>query len=580
MFRADDGAPWLLGCVVATKTSTCLVNATVRDPPGGPVRVRQLCGMLTALHSLAGGIAEPVSFLTLSRFSVGLCESRDGYIVAVLADPGDAHRESVSELARVVARAFARAGGPDLPDLIHADILDAEERADAHTVHDDLADPQDEPRTWDRFASFHHDFLIPALRERRPARIRWLEPVAALPDVLRVHLLTLEEDEPSPSEPPESESPHQPTNATRANATTSTLSLPGAAASHPLAPLAAAGAAGAIWTAVKRHAAALIASAADRNQNQNRNRNRTDAASASASDSEVLAFDDVAVCAGAMLRVAMRATPHPGAPRGYAVIAAFSASSPRGGAWGPSHSTAARDASAASGSGSGSGSESRSRSRSSSPAPRVGAGAVAGAGAEVWRAREAARRAAYPRSYVATRSAAAAPRALAEAFAETRRRVAEDHDHERRGMNDGAMEGAIVGGANGERAEEIGAASEAPPPLPAREVHVGSPSERVAAAAEARARANAAATGRAASAPATPAAKHGFGTPSTVRVAVETPRNADGHGNTNGHAHGNESVEVVALPTARAGAKPPVRPAPRGGDAGDVLADSRRDANR
>ena len=82
------------------------------------MRVRQLCGMLTALHSLAGGIAEPVSFLTLSRFSVGLCESRDGYIVAVLADPGDAHRESVSELARVVARAFARAGGPDLPDLI------------------------------------------------------------------------------------------------------------------------------------------------------------------------------------------------------------------------------------------------------------------------------------------------------------------------------------------------------------------------------------------------------------------------------------------------------------------------------
>ena len=540
------------------------------------MRVRQLCGMLTALHSLAGGIAEPVSFLALSRFSVGLCESRDGYIVAVLADPGDAHRESVSELARVVARAFARAGGPDLPDLIHADILDAEERADAHTVHDDLADPHDEPRTWDRFASFHHDFLIPALRERRPARIRWLEPVAALPDVLRVHLLTLEEDQPSPSEPPESESPHEPTNATRANATTSTLSLPGAAASHPLAALAAPGAADALWTAVKRHAAALIASAADRTQNLNLNlnRNRTDAASASASDSEVLALDDVAGCAGAMLRVAMRATPHPGAPRGYAVVAAFSASSPRGGAWGPSHVTTARDASAASafGSGSGSGSESPSRSGSSTPAR---------AGDETWRAREAARRAAYPRSYVATRSAAAAPRALAEAFAETRRRVAEDH--ERPGTNDGAMEVA-----NGERPDpsrvEIGAASEAPPPLPAREVHVGSPSERVAAAAEARARANAAATGRAPSAPlapATPAAKHGFGTPSTVRVAVETPRNADGHGNTNGHVHGNESVEVVALPTARGGAKPPVRPAPRGGDAGDVLApESRRDANR
>ena len=292
---------------------------------------------------------------------MGLCESRDGYIVAVLADPGDAHRESVSELARVVARAFARAGGSDLPDLIHADTLDAEERADAHTVHDDLADSSDEPRTWDRFASFHDEFLVPALRDARPPRLRWLEPVAALPDILRVHLLTLEEDEPSPNEAPETESPDEPTNATRANATRSTLSLPGAAASHPLAALAGVGATGALWTAVKRHAAALIASAADRDRD--RDRDRTD----SASDSEVLAFDDVVGCAGAILRVAMRTTPHPGAPRGYAVVAAFSASSPRGGAWGPSHVTAARDASVASafGSGSGSGSESPSRSGSS-----------------------------------------------------------------------------------------------------------------------------------------------------------------------------------------------------------------------
>ena len=560
MVRADDGAPWLLGCVVTTKTATCLVNATVRDPPGGPVRVRQLCGMLTALHSLAGGIAEPVSFLALSRFSVGLCESRDGYIVAVLADPGVAHRESVSELARVVARAFARAGGSDLPDLIHADTLDAEERADAHTVHDDLADSSDEPRTWDRFASFHDEFLVPALRDARPPRLRWLEPVAALPDILRVHLLTLEEDETSPNEAPETESPDEPTNATRANATRSTLSLPGAAASHPLAALAGVGATGALWTAVKRHAAALIASAADRN----RDRDRTD----SASDSEVLAFDDVVGCAGAILRVAMRATPHPGAPRGYAVVAAFSASSPRGGAWGPSHVTAARDASAASafGSGSGSGSESPSRSGSSTPTR---------AGDETWRAREAARRAAYPRSYVATRSAAAAPRALAEAFAETRRRVAEDHerrvaeDHERLRRN---HERVPRDADDGEGASDS-APIEAPPPIPAREVHAGSPSdrERAAAAAEARARANAAE----ASSAATPAAKQGFGTPSSVRVAVETPRNADGHGDTNGHAHGNESVEVLALPTARGGAKPPVRPTTRGGDAGDVLAEAR-----
>ena len=447
------------------------------------MRVRQLCGMLTALHSLAGGIAEPVSFLALSLLRGPVRVPRRIHRRRARRPRGCASRERL-ELARVVARAFARAGGSDLPDLIHADTLDAEERADAHTVHDDLADSSDEPRTWDRFASFHDEFLVPALRDARPPRLRWLEPVAALPDILRVHLLTLEEDETSPNEAPETESPDEPTNATRANATRSTLSLPGAAASHPLAALAGVGATGALWTAVKRHAAALIASAADRN----RDRDRTD----SASDSEVLAFDDVVGCAGAILRVSMRATPHPGAPRGYAVVAAFSASSPRGGAWGPSHVTAARDASAASafGSGSGSGSESPSRSGSSTPTR---------AGDETWRAREAARRAAYPRSYVATRSAAAAPRALAEAFAETRRRVAEDHerrvaeDHERRVAEDHERlrRRRVPRDADDGEGASDSAPIEAPPPIPAREVHAGSPSdrERAAAAAEARARA-------------------------------------------------------------------------------------------
>ena len=449
------------------------------------MRVRQLCGMLSALHSLAGGIAEPVSFLALSRFSVGLCESRDGYIVAVLADPGVAHRESVSVgAARVVARAFARAGGSDLPDLIHADTLDAEERADAHTVHDNLADSSDEPRTWDRFASFHDEFLVPALRDARPPRLRWLEPVAALPDILRVHLLALEEDETSPNEAPETESPDEPTNATRANARVDACSR---RAASTLAALAGVGAAGALDRG-QRHAAALIASAADRN----RDRDRTD----SASDSEVLAFDDVVGCAGAILRVSMRATPHPGAPRGYAVVAAFSASSPRGGAWGPSHVTAARDASAASafGSGSGSGlSPRRDRVRRLRPGPGTGVARS-----------EAARRAAYPRSYVATRSAAAAPRALAEAFAETRRRVAEDHerrvaeDHERRAAEDHGGSGGIT---SVPRARTTAGASdsapiEAPPPIRARGTRDRRATRRAAAAAGARANAAEASSAR------------------------------------------------------------------------------------
>ena len=34
MGRADDGAPSLLGCVVTTKTATCLVNATVPGSAG------------------------------------------------------------------------------------------------------------------------------------------------------------------------------------------------------------------------------------------------------------------------------------------------------------------------------------------------------------------------------------------------------------------------------------------------------------------------------------------------------------------------------------------------------------------
>eukprot|EP00227_Mantoniella_beaufortii_P020800 CAMPEP_0197600744 /NCGR_PEP_ID=MMETSP1326-20131121/33892_1 /TAXON_ID=1155430 /ORGANISM="Genus nov. species nov., Strain RCC2288" /LENGTH=186 /DNA_ID=CAMNT_0043167875 /DNA_START=133 /DNA_END=690 /DNA_ORIENTATION=- len=140
--RFDDlDALWLLGCVILTKQSTCLVNTVVREPPGdaGPMRVQPLCGMLTALHSLAGDSGSASSYLTLSHFSVGLCEVRDpGFMVAVLAAPGK-HRESVCLLAKHIARSFARAGGPVLGAVICADAAEVERRVHEYTVKDELA---------------------------------------------------------------------------------------------------------------------------------------------------------------------------------------------------------------------------------------------------------------------------------------------------------------------------------------------------------------------------------------------------------------------------------------------------------
>jgi hypothetical protein len=302
----DDG--WLLGCVIITKMSTCLVNCSVRDPGSvGPIRVQPLCGMLTALHSLAGGGQQSsltTSYLTLSHFSVGLCESPDGYMVGVLADPGK-HRESVVVLAEIIARSFARAGGPVLHAVIRADVEHAERRMHEYTIKDELARDDAtgsgtgggegrmggggggghgnslEPPTMDLFSSFSDLYLRPMLLQRRPARLGWLEPCASVAGVLCTHLLAVgggsgggggsgaggaggRGGSGSGKDGMTSSRGEESTATARSSpaAAAAVVSLPGAASAHPLAALAGVRTGGAVWDAVARHAKSLIAARA------------------------------------------------------------------------------------------------------------------------------------------------------------------------------------------------------------------------------------------------------------------------------------------------------------------------------
>ena len=172
-----DGS-WLLGVVVCSKTGTCLVNAC----SDAPLRVRELCRMLPALHSLAAGVASPTSHLDLSTCSVALCESRVGYIVAALTSPGADWRQrraSASFVAETVSRAFAWHGGEHLESFIARDMDDAvmDATADAGKDADDGDD--DDATTHPQFRSFDVEFLRPALAREfaRPAHVRWLEPL-------------------------------------------------------------------------------------------------------------------------------------------------------------------------------------------------------------------------------------------------------------------------------------------------------------------------------------------------------------------------------------------------------------------
>ena len=477
----DDGAPWLLGCVVVTKTSTCLVNARVRDPARGRVRVHQLCGTLAALHALASGADAPESFLTLDGFAAALCESASGFIVAVLVDaspgaPDATRRASAAALARNVARAFGRAGGRPLLAVIEADRADADERLNEYTVADELArdareaeahddaDParaDDEPRTWDLFASFEEHHLRPLLLRARPPATRWLEPLAALPDATWAHLLFMRRDADV------REGAEGAVGGVRC-AATRTLSLRGANATHPLAPLGAAvcvsaaetnvfaagnaqNSASALWSEVRRRAERLAAEAdaearaaaeaeAPRTLSSDPSKSPSSPSSARA---KTLTFRDFADArtertgaggTGAAFRVAMRAVPRVpwspsashseererdgGPPSGFAVAVVFAASSARGGAWGPLEGAFPRE------------------TNDDAVAP------LDDATPKKWT----------PPFDVAT-SVSAVPRAYASAFEEVRRRVAADHAPETKLARSPRREIAGVIRADGEEAD-------------------------------------------------------------------------------------------------------------------------------
>ena len=173
-----DGS-WLLGVVICSKTGTCLVNAC-SDPP---LRVRQLCRMLPALHSLAAGVASPTSHLDLTTCSAALCESRVGYIVAALTSPGAdwrQRRESASFVAETVSRAFAWHGGENLESFIARDIMDDAVMDAGEDAGEDAHDGDDgDATTHPEFRSFDVEFLRPALAREfaRRAYVRWLEPL-------------------------------------------------------------------------------------------------------------------------------------------------------------------------------------------------------------------------------------------------------------------------------------------------------------------------------------------------------------------------------------------------------------------
>ena len=171
--------PRVRGCVVVTKTSGCLVNAFSSEHRDAPrVRTRPLCAMLCAMHSLAGGVAAPRSVFRLDGLAVGTQESREGTIVAVLADP-EADDDALATVTRIVARAFAAAARLAVAGVVDADLLAAETRGLDET-HTDA--------TLELFAGFHAGYLATNVLGR-PASLaeRWLGAIAAVPGVCAAH---------------------------------------------------------------------------------------------------------------------------------------------------------------------------------------------------------------------------------------------------------------------------------------------------------------------------------------------------------------------------------------------------------
>lgn len=170
--------PRVRGCVVVTKTSGCLVNAFSEDRDAPRVRTRPLRAMLCAMHSLAGGIAAPRSVFRLDGLAVATQESREGTIVAVLADP-EADDDALATETRIVARAFAVAARRAVAGVVDADLLAAETRGldESHT-----------DATLEPFAGFHAGYLATNVLGR-PASLakRWLGAVASVPGVAAAH---------------------------------------------------------------------------------------------------------------------------------------------------------------------------------------------------------------------------------------------------------------------------------------------------------------------------------------------------------------------------------------------------------
>lgn len=256
--------PRVRGCVVVTKTSGCLVNAFSEDRDAPRVRTRPLCAMLCAMHSLAGGIAAPRSVFRLDGLAVATQESREGTIVAVLADP-EADDDALATETRIVARAFAFAARRAVAGAVDADLLAAETRGldESHT-----------DATLEPFAGFHTGYLATNVLGR-PASLakRWLGAVASVPGVAAAHafLGLAREERPGgfPTNRREDENdeslrrhePPSPLPAVSMSASDIARDEPqsGCSPPDPLAP--AARAASPEWRALRRRAAAMLEAA-------------------------------------------------------------------------------------------------------------------------------------------------------------------------------------------------------------------------------------------------------------------------------------------------------------------------------
>ena len=252
----DTPNPWLRGCVVITKsTGRILVNAFADDAAAW--RSRPLCAMLCAMHSLAGGtFSAPRCTLRLDGFSVTTQESREGTIVAVLADPTEHDTRAVQTVTRIVARNFSIVSRNALPGVIMDDLFETERNAG---VDDNTNDPNN--HTIDTFAKFHANYLLPkVLAHPKSTTLRWLSEIAHCEDVIAAHVflsLFNEETEEEDSYSFDSfEASHVQENS--AISISPAASWVGETTRNPLAVLCGPVSGSAVWAAVAKRATEMI----------------------------------------------------------------------------------------------------------------------------------------------------------------------------------------------------------------------------------------------------------------------------------------------------------------------------------